>query len=43
MSSRFLPILAGVAMAATASSAFAFDAMVTAPTALRLTHRVEPP
>ena len=35
MSSRFLPIFAGVAVAATASSAFAFDAMVTAPTALR--------
>ena len=35
MSSRFLPIFAGVAMAATASAAFAFDAMVTAPTALR--------
>ena len=35
MSSRFLPIFAGVAMAATASAAFAFDAMVTSPTALR--------
>ena len=35
MSSRFRPIFAGVAMAATASAAFAFDAMVTAPTALR--------
>ncbi len=35
MSSRLLPILAGAAIAATASSAFAFDAMVSAPTALR--------
>ncbi len=35
MSSRFLPIFAGVAMAATVSAVFAFDAMVTAPTALR--------
>ncbi|MGO9392072.1 SH3 domain-containing protein [Rhodoblastus sp.] len=41
MSSRLLPVLAGVAMAATASSAFAFGAMVSAPTALRThaTHR----
>ncbi len=41
MSSRLLPILAGVAMAATASSAFAFGAMVIAPTAMRThaTHR----
>ncbi len=35
MLSRFVPVLAGVAMAATAGSAFAFDAMVSAPTALR--------
>ena len=32
---RFVPVLAGVAMAAAGSSAFAFDAMVVAPTALR--------
>jgi len=32
---RFVPVLTGVAMAATAGSAFAFDAMVTAPTAMR--------
>ena len=35
MLSGFVPVLAGVAMAATAGSAFAFDAMVSAPTALR--------
>jgi uncharacterized protein YraI len=35
MVSRFVPVLAGVAMATAASSAFAFDAMVSAPTALR--------
>ncbi len=35
MLSRFVPVLSGVAMAATAGSAFAFDAMVSAPTALR--------
>jgi hypothetical protein len=35
MVSRFVPVLAGVAMAAAASSALAFDAMVSAPTALR--------
>jgi uncharacterized protein YraI len=40
MSSRLLPILAGVAMTATASSAFAFGAMVSAPTALR-THATQ--
>jgi hypothetical protein len=32
---RFVPVLTGVAMAVTAGSAFAFDAMVSAPTALR--------
>ena len=35
MLSKFVPVLAGVALAATAGSAFAFDAMVSAPTALR--------
>ncbi|MGA8170915.1 MAG: hypothetical protein WB816_08810 [Methylocystis sp.] len=35
MLSKFVPVLAGVAMAITAGSAFAFDAMVSAPTALR--------
>ncbi len=35
MSNRLLPMLAGVAMAAAASSAFAFGAMVTAATPLR--------
>ena len=35
MSFRSIPILAGIAMAATANSAFAFDAIVTATTALR--------
>ncbi len=35
MSSSILPILAGVAMAATASSAFAFDVMASSPMAMR--------
>ncbi len=35
MLSKFVPVLAGVAMAAATTSAFAFDAQVTAPTALR--------
>jgi uncharacterized protein YraI len=35
MSSRILPILAGVVMAATASSAFAFDVMASSPMAMR--------
>ncbi|HEY8136404.1 MAG TPA: hypothetical protein VIF61_01100 [Methylocystis sp.] len=35
MVSRFVPFLAGVAMVATVGPAFAFDAMVSAPTALR--------
>jgi uncharacterized protein YraI len=35
MLSKFVPVLAGVAMAAATTSAFAFDAMVSAPTALR--------
>ncbi|MGA8170985.1 MAG: SH3 domain-containing protein [Methylocystis sp.] len=35
MLSRFIPVLAGAAILATAGSAFAFDAMVTAPTAMR--------
>ena len=35
MSIRFIPLLVGVAMAATAGSAFAFDAMLNAPTAFR--------
>jgi uncharacterized protein YraI len=35
MLSKFVPVLVGVAMAAAATSAFAFDAMVSAPTALR--------
>jgi uncharacterized protein YraI len=35
MLSRFIPVLAGVAMAAAVGPAFAFDAMVSAPTTLR--------
>ena len=35
MSIRFIPLLVGVAMAATAGSAFAFDAMLNGPTAFR--------
>ena len=35
MSSKFVPVLAGVAMVATAGSAFAFDAMLAGPKALR--------
>ena len=35
MSSSILPILAGVAMATTASSAFAFDVMASSPMAMR--------
>lgn len=35
MSSMILPILAGAAMAATASSAFAFDVMASSPMAMR--------
>ena len=35
MLSKFVPVLAGVAMAATVGSAFAFDAEIVAPKALR--------
>ena len=36
MSSRFLSVLAGVALAASATSAFAFDAVISAPKALHV-------
>ncbi len=36
MSLRFIPIVVGVAMATTGGSAFAFDALVTAPTPMRV-------